>query len=105
MTRHTRHDLRKLSGPAAFPVALLEAAGSGHAGNDWQCPAHLDEAPSLGVRPARDGSALIYCAAGCTTSEVLSSVGLRLRHLYRSPEVDPVTWLRATGRSPVFPPL
>ena len=45
------------------------------------CPAHEDRSPSLCITP--DGeTVLIHCFAGCSTEDVLDSIGLTLESLY-----------------------
>ena len=39
------------------------------------CPAHEDRRPSLTVREADDGRVLLCCFAGCTTENILNSIG------------------------------
>jgi len=41
-----------------------------------RCPAHDDKSPSLSVAEADDGTLLIKCFAGCTFSEIFSSLDL-----------------------------
>lgn len=57
--------------------AALDNAGSKYAGVgfDWTCPSHKDNSPSLGVEQGNKG-VVIHCSAGCTTDEVLTSIGL-----------------------------
>ncbi len=38
--------------------------------------------PSLGVREAEDGKVLIICRAGCSSEDVMSSLGLEMKDLY-----------------------
>lgn len=49
-----------------------------------QCPAHDDTRPSLSVSQI-DGSALVYCHAGCETVDVLAAVSLTPADLYDDP--------------------
>lgn len=44
----------------------------------WQacCPAHRDKSPSLAIKHVGDGRILIHCFGGCSTKEVLDSIGL-----------------------------
>ena len=51
------------------------------------CPAHEDKSPSLSIRELDDGRILIKCFAGCSTEEVLSSVGLSFDSLYPPKEI------------------
>jgi hypothetical protein len=46
-----------------------------------QCPAHLDDRPSLGVT-LKDGKVLLHCFAGCRTSDVVRALGLRMADLF-----------------------
>lgn len=63
--------------PMALVVAALTRAGSRRgSGSDWNCPAHDDIDPSLGVDEAEDGRVLLYCGAGCPTADVLDALGL-----------------------------
>ncbi len=52
--------------------------------NRWSacCPAHDDQRPSLSVREAEDGKALIYCFAGCKTVDVVQAIGLSMADLF-----------------------
>lgn len=59
--------------------------------NKWiaRCPAHDDRNPSLSIK--YDGNKiLLYCFAGCTTNDVLASIGLTFKDLFAetlSPDV------------------
>lgn len=44
------------------------------------CPAHHDRNPSLSIGEAPDGTALLYCFAGCTYKEILEALGINLPH-------------------------
>src|SRR6266702_6974781 len=46
----------------------------GWAGQDWHCPAHDDETPSLGVITGADGRVLLNCQAGCSVPEILTAL-------------------------------
>lgn len=52
--------------------------------NKWKacCPAHDDKSPSLAISETSSGVVLLKCFAGCTTSEIVSAVGLELRDLF-----------------------
>ena len=52
-----------------------------HSGNDYVCPAHKDNHPSLGVSQS-NGKVLINCSAGCETKEVLAAIGMKMSDLY-----------------------
>jgi len=47
-----------------------------------------DERPSLSVSPGDDGKALVYCHAGCDTSDIIAALGLSWKDLFD--EHDPV---------------
>jgi len=51
--------------------------------NRWiaRCPAHADRSPSLSVGDTGD-RVLIHCFAGCSVTEVLSAIGLRMDALF-----------------------
>lgn len=55
-------------------------AGSGNT-MQVKCPAHDDGTPSLSVTRI-EGAVLLYCQAGCETTDVLDAVGLTLSDLY-----------------------
>jgi hypothetical protein len=55
-----------------------------------QCPAHDDSKPSLSIRHIED-SVLMYCHAGCSTTDVLGALKLQLRDLYDNPRGDTLT--------------
>ncbi|RMO71366.1 DUF927 domain-containing protein [Pseudomonas syringae group genomosp. 3] len=48
-----------------------------------KCPAHLDKSPSLSVSSTDDGRALIHCFAGCSSEDVLASIGLEFKDLFQ----------------------
>ena len=47
------------------------------------CPAHRDKEPSLSIKEV-DDRILLHCHAGCDTHNVLSSVGLELKDLFKA---------------------
>lgn len=62
--------------------AALQLAGCEFgSGQDWTCPAHEDQRPSLGVMQGAKG-VVIHCAAGCETADVLEALGLSKRDLF-----------------------
>lgn len=50
----------------------------------WKCccPHHEDNGPSLAVDELGDGRILIHCFAGCSSTNVLSAIGLSLTDLF-----------------------
>ncbi len=47
-----------------------------------RCPAHDDHHPSLKITETDDGTVLLKCWAGCSTSEIVGAIGLELRDLF-----------------------
>ncbi len=47
-----------------------------------QCPAHVDNSPSLSVSVKDDGTPMFHCFAGCSPDDVLAAVGLKWADLY-----------------------
>lgn len=59
------------------------------------CPAHKDDKASLCISEGRDGKVLLYCFAGCSVNEILSSVGLSLKDISNVKELtcfDKIGW-------------
>lgn len=52
--------------------------------NKWlaRCPAHDDRSPSLSITEGEDGRTLIYCFAGCGSTDILAAVGLDYSALF-----------------------
>src|SRR5829696_3614383 len=49
------------------------------------CPAHDDRrTPNLDIKEGEDGRVLLLCRAGCSTEEVVESLGLKMRDLFSS---------------------
>ena len=46
------------------------------------CPNHDDDDPSLSISHGRNGRILMNCFAGCSTSDVLDSMGLQFQDLF-----------------------
>ena len=46
-----------------------------------QCPAHDDRNPSLSLTGI-EGSALLYCHAGCSQADVVAALGLTMADLF-----------------------
>lgn len=64
-----------------------------------RCPVHDDQTASLSVKEGRDGRALLYCHARCTTEAVVMALGLSMSdlHVGKPPLAQPV--VAATTRS------
>ena len=80
-------------------VPILPSAKQTKRG-DWiaLCLAHGDKTPSLSVREGTDGRILLHCWAGCTTSEIVAAMGLRLRDLFVDTKKDPAEIRREQER-------
>ena len=66
-------------------------------GNDWTCPAHDDEDPSLSVNETDDGRVLLHCHAGCEYRDVLDALELKPAALFPESAAHDAD-MRVTGR-------
>src|SRR5438132_2171042 len=71
-----------MSGPVARVLERLDGVRRTRRGALARCPGHQDHRPSLDVAEGDDGRALLYCRAGCRTSEILGAIGLRYADLF-----------------------
>lgn len=63
---------------------LLEGKRSDGRGK-WQCPAHDDDDPSLGVKH-ENGKVLLHChSGGCTPEAIVAAIGLTMSDLFDEP--------------------
>jgi hypothetical protein len=62
--------------------ALLDRDPRRSGENNFICPAHDDQHPSLTVT-AKDDKVLIYCHAGCTAEEVVEALGMTTADLFK----------------------
>lgn len=53
-----------------------------------QCASHEDRSPSLSIRELGDGRLLVYCFAGCSVHEIISSVGMEITDLFPPREIE-----------------
>ena len=68
--------------PLQRVLALLEnLRKSGDSWSAW-CPAHADHNNSLSVSEGIDGRVLIFCHAGCDTTDIVAALGLELSDLF-----------------------
>jgi hypothetical protein len=81
--------------PSTWIRSLLDVVGAGTDGRQWQCPAHRDSTPSLGVDTGRNGAAVMHCLAGCSTGDVLAALALRPAHLFTPPDCTPAEHARS----------
>jgi hypothetical protein len=75
-----------MSSPLEHVLAALRSRGrslrrSGE-GYSARCPAHNDRNPSLSVGEAEDGRVLLNCHAGCTETQVVAALGLKMSDLF-----------------------
>ena len=75
-------------------------------GKGWsaRCPAHDDRRASLSIAEGEDGTALAKCHAGCATSAIVETLGLKLADLFprqATPKPRRKSKLKASG--PTFP--
>jgi hypothetical protein len=58
---------------------IAKALGGRKSGVAWIacCPAHKDRSPSLSVKAAEDGKALVHCHAGCGQEQVIAALKAR----------------------------
>jgi len=84
-----------LHGPAFQRVEdALRAHGSRTTGRGrWQCPVREghstgDSNPSLSIKDG-DRCALVHCFAGCSTEDVLATLGLTMQDLFDDPPAKP----------------
>lgn len=61
---------------------MLDGVGRSAAGHSAKCPAHEDRNPSLSVSQGDDGRILLNCHAGCTSTEIVESLGLQMSDLF-----------------------
>ena len=80
-------------------TVALQAKGSRKgSANNWTCPAHDDQTPSLSVREGEDG-VLIKCHTGCKTEDVVKALGLTMADLFDRPfGPEPFDELRVSSR-------
>ena len=61
------------------------------------CPAHNDHHPSLSIKFDEEKErTLLHCFAGCTEDDILSSVGLKKKNLYKNEKSDKSKILKKT---------
>lgn len=79
---------------------LLRKAGckQGEA-EDWTCPSHEDESPSLGIGVGRKGNVVISCAAGCETDEVLEALGTSMAQVLAHEGHEPNLEIKGTNEA------
>jgi hypothetical protein len=84
-----------MSGPIARVLDKLDGVKRTRRGGVGLCPGHPDHRPTLDVAEGDDGRVLLYCRAGCKTSDVLAALGLRYADLFPPRTGDAI---RATPR-------
>ncbi len=76
----------------------VRAEGSSYLGI---CPCHDDHRPSLAITLQDTGKLLLYCRAGCPTTEVVLALGLRMSDLF---SVEPGDGVTVASGGPPAPP-
>jgi hypothetical protein len=71
-----------VSDPVIRVLEKLDGVRRTRRGGLGLCPGHRDREPSLDVAEGDDGRALLYCRAGCNTSDILRALGLRYADLF-----------------------
>lgn len=66
-----------------FLPLLHGVSGSGRQ-YSAKCPAHNDQHASLSISEAPDGKILLQCHAGCTITDICSSLGLKVADLFQT---------------------
>lgn len=83
LSYHLRRVLNKEDFLARFKhVRKVTANGNCVEEYDAYCPAHDTHHHSLAIGIRSDGAYLLYCRAGCSSSDVAGAVGLSLADLY-----------------------
>jgi hypothetical protein len=69
--------------PADKLLPLLDKVSQMAPGR-WKarCPAHDDKHPSAQITETGDGTLLVKCWAGCSTTQIVTAAGLELRDLF-----------------------
>ena len=68
--------------PVENLISRLEVVKGRNGAWTARCPAHADKSPSLAVREGEDGRVLLHCFGGCSTSDVLGSIGMDMSDLF-----------------------
>lgn len=63
-------------------ISRLEVVKGRNGAWTARCPAHADKSPSLAVREGEDGRVLLHCFGGCSTADVVASIGLDMSDLF-----------------------
>jgi hypothetical protein len=78
---------------------FVQRLNAKRSGQGWQakCPAHNDREPSLSIKEGLDGRTLLHCHAGCSTDNVLRSLGVTHRDLFPVSSLNGVRREKLTG--------
>jgi hypothetical protein len=68
--------------PVENLISRLEVVKGRNGAWTARCPAHEDKSPSLAVREGEDGRVLLHCFGGCSTADVLGSIGMDMSDLF-----------------------
>lgn len=71
-------------------------------GKGWsvRCPSHEDKTASLSVSEGREGAILLKCFAGCTTEQIVGSLGLTIKDLFPERNGSNQQWRPAPRSNP-----
>ena len=80
---------------------IVQRLNARRSGEGWQakCPAHNDREPSLSIKEGVDGRTLLHCHAGCSTDNVLHSLGLTHRDLFPVSSLNGVRREKPSGNA------
>jgi hypothetical protein len=74
--------MKPANSPMLFRVlGMLDGVKKTGSGWKAKCPAHEDREPSLGIDEGGDGRVLLFCRAGCETTQVVEALGVEWRDL------------------------
>lgn len=85
-------------------LSRLEGVQQGSDSTRWvaKCPAHPDDQASLGIHVTPQGKILLKCYAGCSTSDIVAAMGLKMSDLFAD-DWKGKTKYKVKGSWQVFP--
>lgn len=63
-------------------LGRLEGVTGGGGQYSAKCPNHGDQHNSLSISAGQDGRVLLHCHAGCSTEDIVWSMGLQMKDLF-----------------------
>lgn len=94
--RATERTSTEVSAPVTRVLDVLKGSRRVSAGWSALCPAHDDTSPSLSIQQGDDGRCLLKCHAGCSTEDIMTTLGLQMADLFEAPHGGPATQSEAT---------